>query len=179
MTLDTRWENIDALLKRTERTQDEKLAQAVQEIAAARFKFPTTEHPAYRAHLNLPEVSMAVQVGDEQVVPDIVVVEKLNTGDTRLVITAAVAAHEQVNDGEAKQRWARFAAIPDQAFYLYVPVGYGAAAKKICRRLKINVEGYRTWRYTPRGFEINDVSEAPNPMAALMPPIVRKLLAAP
>ncbi|MEK7692915.1 MAG: hypothetical protein AAB349_01855 [Chloroflexota bacterium] len=179
MGLDTRWEDVDTLLDRTTRTKDETLAEAVREIVALRFKFPTPEHPAYRAHSNVPAVTMAVQVGDEKIAPDIVVVEKLNTGETRLVMTAAVANREMVNEGEAKAAWARFAAIPDQAFYLYVPVGYGAEAKRICKKLKIAVEGYRTWRTTPRGFEINDVSEPPSALAALMPPLVRKLLATP
>jgi hypothetical protein len=179
LSLDTRWENVDALLSRTPRTQDEQFAKAAHEIATARFVFPTKEHPAYRTHVNVPDVTMGIQVGKEEVVPDIVVVEKLNTGETRLVMTAAVATTEMVNDAEAKSRWARFAAIPDQAFYVYVPVGYGAAAKKICRRLKIHPEGFRTWRFTPRGFEVNDVSEPPSPLAALMPPLVRKLLATP
>ena len=43
----------------------------------------------------------------------------------------------------------------------------------------VKVEGVRTWRTTPRGFEINDVTEQPSPLAALMPPIVRKILATP
>jgi len=120
-----------------------------------------------------------VQVGDEKIAPDIVVVEKVNTDDTKLVMTAAVVDKEGVTEDEAKAAWARFSAIPDQAFYLYVPVGYGAAAKRICKKLKINVEGYRTWRTTPRGFEINDVSEPASALAALMPPLVRKLLATP
>jgi hypothetical protein len=179
LSLDTRWEDVDALLTRTPRTRDEQLAKAVHEIAQARFAFPTKGHPAYRTYVNLPEVTMGVQVGKEEIAPDIVVVEKLSTGETRLVMTAAVATVEQVNEAEARARWARFAAVPDQAFYLYVPVGYGAAAKKICRRLKINVAGYRTWRFTPRGFEINDISEPPSPLAALMPPLVRKILATP
>ncbi len=127
----------------------------------------------------VPTVTMAVQVGDEQIVPDIVVVERLNTGDTRLVMTAAVVDKEGVTEGEAKRAWARYAAIPDQVFYLYVPVGYGAAAKRICKKLKIHVEGYRTWRTTPRGFEVNDISEPASSLAALMPPLVRKLLATP
>ena len=179
MSLDTRWENVDSLLQRTTRTQDESRVNAVQEIIEARFKYPTRDHPAYRAHSNVPAVTMRVQVGDEQISPDIVVVEKLSTGETHLVITAAVATVEMVTDGEAARAWARWAAIPDQAFYLYVPVGYGAEAKRICKRMKIKVEGFRTWRTTPRGFEVNDVSEAPSPLAALMPPIVRKLLATP
>lgn len=179
MSLDTRWEDVDQLLSRTARTRDEQLAKVAQEIAALRFKFPTPEHPAYRTHVNVPEVTMGVQSGKAELAPDIVVVEKLSTGETRLVMTAAVATTEHVNDAEAKSRWARFAAVPDQAFYLYVPVGYGAAAKRICRKLKIHVEGYRTWRFTPRGFEVNDVSEPASPLAALMPPLVRKVLATP
>lgn len=178
MTMDTRWEDIDKLLVRSERTQDEKLAKAVREVADARFQFPTPQHAAFRTHINVPATTMAVQVGDEEVAPSIVVVEKLNTGTTRLVMTAEVCTPEMVNEGEAKQQWARIASIPDQAFYLYVPVGYGAEAKKICRRLGISHQGVRTWRHTPRGFEVNDVSET-NPLAPLMPPIVRKLLATP
>lgn len=179
MTLDTRWEDIDSLLTRTTRSKDESLVKAVAEVVEARFKFPTPQHPAYRAHSNVPAVTMAVQLGDEQIAPDIVVVEKINTGETKLVMTAAVVEREGVTEGEAQRAWARYAAIPDSVFYLYVPVGYGAAAKRICKRLKIPVEGYRTWRTTPRGFEVNDVSEPASPLAALMPPLVRKLLATP
>ena len=179
MSLDSRWENVDELLTRTARTQDEQLAMAVREIVALRFKFPTPEHPGYRAHANLPDVTMTVQVGRQKLAPDIVVIEKLSTGESKLVMTAAVATTELVDEGEAQRAWARYAAIPDTAFYLYVPVGQGAAAKRICKKLKINVAGYRTWRTTPRGFEVNDISEPPSPLAALMPPIVRKLLATP
>ena len=181
MSLDTRWENIDALLTRAERTKEETLTTAVREIADARFQFPSEEFPAYRTYVNVPEVTMAVQIGEggEEVVPSIVVVERLKTGESRLVITAQVCGREQVNEAEARRVWVRCTAIPNQAFYLYVPVGLGAQAKKICRRLGIRPEGFRTWRTTPRGFEINDISEAPSPLAALMPPVVRKLLATP
>ena len=180
MSLDkTRWENVDQMLTRTERTKDESRVKATQEIARLRFTFPTTEHPAYRSHVNVPAVSMAVQVGSEEVVPDIVVVEKLKTGETHLKMTAVVAIVEQVTEEEGRARWARIASIPDQAFYLYVPVGFGAEAKRICKRLKIRPEGYRTWRHTPRGFEINDVSEPSSALAALMPGFVRRTLATP
>ena len=179
--MDTRWENIDTLLTRSARTQDETLANAVREIAGGRFKFPSAELPAYRTHVNVPDVAMGVQIGDggEEVVPSIVVVERTKTGESRLVMTAQVCGREQVNAAEALSVWSRCAAIPNQAFYLYVPVGLGAEAKKICRGLGIRPEGFRTWRTTPRGFEINDISEAPSPLAALMPPIVRRLLATP
>ena len=179
MSLDTRWEDVDALLQRTDRTKDEKLVRAVQQVAESRFSFPTQEYPSYRTHINVPTVTMGVQVGEDEVVPAIVVVERLNTGDTRLVMTAEVCIVEQVNEGEAKRVWSRIAAVPDQAFYVYVPVGYGAQAKRICRKLGIRPEGFRTWRTTPRGFEINDISERPSPLAPLMPPFVRRLLETP
>jgi hypothetical protein len=179
VALDTRWEDVDKLLERTPRTRDEKHQKAVAEIAAQRFEFPTKEFASYRTYVNVPEVTMGVQVGNDEIVPDIVVVERLNTGDTRLVMTAKVAIVEEINEGEARRMWARLASIPDQAFYLYVPVGFGAAAKKICRKLGIRPEGFRTYRNTPRGFEINDISEAPSPLAALMPPVVRRMLATP
>jgi hypothetical protein len=179
VALDTRWEDIDALLQRTKRTTDEELTKAVQEIARQRFEFPTQEHAAYRTYINVPEVVMGVLVGEAEVAPSIVVVERLKTGETELVMTAQVCDVEQVTPAEAQRIWARVAAIPEQAFYLYVPVGYGAAAKRICRSLGIRPEGFRTWRWTPRGFEVNDISEAPSPLAALMPPIVRRLLATP
>ena len=181
MSLDTRWENIDTLLKRTERTQDETLANAVREIVDARFRFPSEEHAGYRTHVNVPEVTMGVQIGDggEEVVPSIVVVDRTKMGTSSLVMTAQVCGREQVSAAEAQRIWARCAKIPNQAFYLYVPVGLGAEAKKICRKLGIRPDGFRTWRTTPRGFEVNDISEAPSPLSALMPPIVRRLLATP
>jgi hypothetical protein len=179
MVMDTRWEDVDSLLQRTDRMKSEGLVKSITAIAEARFDFPTPDFPAYRTYVNAPDVSLAVQVGDEQIAPDIVVVEKINTGETNLVMTAAVADKDLVTEAEAKKDWARFSAIPNQVFYLYVPVGYGAAAKKICRSLKIKVDGYRTYRWTPRGFEVNDVSEPMSGLAPLMPPIVRKLLATP
>jgi hypothetical protein len=179
VSLDTRWENVDTLLKRTERTKDEALIKAAQQIVDQRFQFPTQDHPSYRTHLNVPATTMAVQVGEEEIDPTIVVVEKLNTGDTRLVMTAEVCLREQVNEGEAKRVWSRIASIPNQAFYIYVPVGYGAEAKKVCRAVGVRPEGFRTYRNTPTGFEINDISEKPSPLAPLMPPFVRRLLATP
>jgi len=176
---DTRWEDINTLLNRTERTKEEKLDSAIAQIAAERFAFPSTDNPSYRTYVNVPEVTMGVQAGDDEIVPSIVVTEKQKVGETRLVMTAQVCGREQVHEGEARRIWARCASIPDQAFYLFVPVGFGAEAKRICRQLGIRPAGFRTWRTTPRGFEVNDVSQPPSPIAALMPPLVRRLLATP
>lgn len=179
MTIQTRWEEPDTLLARNERTRNEELARVVQEIAQARFNFPTQEHPSYRTHVNVPEVTMAVKVGEEEIAPDIVVIDKRKTGETYVAITAAVANKEMVNEDEAKTRWARWAAIKDVAFYVYVPVGYGQKAKTICRNLKVRPDGYRTWRWAPSGFEINEISEQESALAVLMPPLVRRLLRTP
>ncbi len=179
MTMDTRWEQIDTLLERTERSKNEGLIKAINGVAAARYEFPTPKLASYRTHVNAPDVTMAVQLGDEQIAPDIVVVEKISTGETHLVMTAAVADREMVNEAEAKRSWARYASIPNSVFYLYVPVGYGKIAKQICKKAKINVEGFRTWRWTPHGFEVNDISEPMSGLSPLMPPIVRKLMATP
>lgn len=179
MTMDTRWEQIDTLLERTERSKNEGLVKVINGVAAARYEFPTPKLASYRTHVNAPEVTMVVQVADEQIAPDIVVVEKINTGETHLAMTAAVADREMVNEGEAKRAWARYASIPNSVFYLYVPVGYGKIAKQICKKARINVEGFRTWRWTPNGLEVNDISGPKSGLAPLMPPAVSKFLATP
>jgi hypothetical protein len=158
VTIDTRWEDVDKLLARNQRSANERRQHAVQQILEQRYAFPTPQYASYRAHANIPDVTMAVQIGEEQVAPDIVVVERLKTGDTRLVMTAAVATEELVNEAEAKRAWSRYAALPDQAFYVYVPAGFGVRAKKLCKDLGIKVYKFRTWRTTPRGFEIKDIS---------------------
>ncbi len=81
-----------------------------------------------------------------------------------------------ITEEQAQQAWRPFADLPDAAFYLYVPVGYGGQAKGICKKLGIDVYGYRTWRYTPQGLEVNDISEPPGIVHALMPPFARKLM---
>ena len=72
--------------------------------------------------------------------------------------------------------WLTFSRLPDAAFYLFVPVGHGAIAKRICKQLGLDVYGYRTWRYVPQGMEINDISEPPGIIHALMPPFARKMM---
>jgi hypothetical protein len=101
---------------------------------------------------------MGVQSGSEELVPDIVVVERTKTGESSLIMTATVCGREDVTDAQAEAEWAPLSRIPEQAFYLYVPVGLGKQAKMICKRHKIKPNAFRTWRETPRGFEINDVS---------------------
>ncbi len=174
MGLEERWTDVDKLLEPAPKNREELHQRVVQEIAQARFEFPTTELPSYRAFVNVPDVTLAVtnQAGEE-LTPDIVVVD---TPGNMLKIFASVETAETVTEERAKETWLPFAKLPDAAYYLFVPVGYGAVAKEICKKLKIDVYGFRTWRYVPQGLEVNDISEPPGIIHALMPPFARKMM---
>ena len=174
MGLEERWTDIDKLLQPAPTSTRELHERVVQEIAQARFEFPTPELPSYRAFVNVPEVTLPVtDEAGNQLVPDIVVVD---TPGNFLKILAQVETADTVTEERARQVWLPFSRLPDAAFYLLVPVGYGAIAKRICKQLGIDVYGYRTWRYVPQGLEINDISEPPGIVHALMPPFARKMM---
>ena len=174
MTIDTRWTDVDKMLQPAPKSRQELHERAVQDIALARFEFPTPELAGYRTFVNVPEVTLPVKDEDgNETNPDIVVVD---TPGNILKLLAQVETADGVTDERARDVWVPFSRLPDAAFYLFVPVGYGGTAKRICKSFGIDVYGYRTWRYVPEGIEINDISEPPGIMTALMPPIVRKML---
>ena len=172
----TRWEKIDGLLRRSERTQIECRAAAARQIADARFKFPSAEFPAYKTFVNVPDVTMTVKVGDADLVPDIVVIEHPASGQPVVRMAVIVAAPERVTVAEAKERWAPIASIPGVTLFVYVPAGYADEAKRVCAEAKIEPEGFRTWRNTPMGFEIADVGEAHSAVRGLIPKFARRAL---
>ena len=174
MTIETRWTDVDKMLQPAPKDRDELRQRAIHDVAKARFEFPTPELASYRTYVNVPEVTLPVKDprGNEYT-PDIVVVD---TPGNLLKIVAQVETGDLVTEERAKEVWTPLSKLGDPAFYLYVPVGYGGLAKKICKKLGIPVYGFRTWRYVPQGIEINDVSEPPDVMSKLMPPLVRKLL---
>jgi hypothetical protein len=174
VTIETRWTDVDKMLQPAPKDRDELRQRAVQDVAKARFEFPTAELASYRTFVNVPEVTLSVKDAQgNEYTPDIVVVE---TPGNILKIIAQVETGDLVTEDHAKEVWAPLTKLGDPAFYLYVPVGHGGAAKKICKKLGLRVYGFRTWRYVPSGIEINDVSEAPDLMSKLMPPLVRKFL---
>ncbi len=174
MTLTERWTDIDKMLQPSPKSEQELHERAVQDVAKARFEFPTPGLPSYRTFVNMPEVTLPVKDLDgKEWSPDIVVVD---TPGNVLKIVAQVETTGTVTEERAKELWLPYSKFPDAAFYLYIPVGHGALAKRICKKLGIHIYGYRTWRYVPQGIEVNDVSEPPDVMVALMPPIVRKIL---
>ena len=174
MGLEERWTDIDKLLQPAPTSTQELHERAVQDIAQARFEFPTPELPSYRSFVNVPDVTLPVtDESGNQLVPDIVVVD---TPGNILRILAQVETGDTVTEQRAREVWLTFSRLPDAAFYLFVPVGSGAIAKRICKQLGLDVYGYRTWRYVPQGMEINDISEPPGIIHALMPPFARKMM---
>ena len=175
----TRWERIDQLQHRTERTRIETRAAAAREIAAARFQFPSAKLPTCKTFVNLPEATATVKQGKEDLVPDIVVIDHPASGTPAARIAAIVADPEQITAAEAKEHWAKIASIPGITLFIYVPCGYADEAKRLCHAAHINPEGYRTWRNTPHGFEINDVGEAHSAVRGMLPKFARHALEAP
>lgn len=150
------------------------LTLAVRDIFEARFQFPTPESPSLRAFANVPDVTMPVTTDTGiELAPDIVVVD---TSRNQVQIHVAVETAHTVTEEAARRRWLPYSQLTDSAFYLYVPVGYGGRAKRICRRLGIQVYGFRTWRYTPHGLEINEVSERPGVINNILPPVLKRLI---
>jgi len=174
MTTDTRWTDVDKMLQPAPKGREELHMRAVQDVAQARFEFPTNEQPSLRTFVNIPEKTLAVTDTDgAELIPDIVVVD---TPGNILKILAAVETLETITEERATEAWLPFSKLPEAAFYLYVPVGSGGAAKKIAKSLGIDIYGYRTWRYVPQGIEINEISESPEIVKKLMPAAVRRFM---
>jgi hypothetical protein len=174
VALNTKWTDIDKALSPSPQSASELHERVVQDVAQARFEFPTPEFPSYRAFVNVPEKNLPVQdpQGNE-LVPDIVIVD---TPSHELKIFAQIETAETVTEERARSVWLPFSKLPNAAFYLYIPVGYGAIAKKLAKQAKARVYGYRTWRYVPQGLEINEISDPPEVMVRLMPPFIRRIM---
>ncbi len=128
--------------------------RAVQDIAKARFAFPTEQFRDYKTYVNHPARTMGVQMSDSSVAyPDIVVVQHPEN-NTRIL--GEVETAETVREASARYEWLPFAQLAP--LYLYVPVGQGDEARELCKRFGVAVVGIRTWRYLPGydDIEIND-----------------------
>jgi hypothetical protein len=174
LTIETRWMDVEQALQPSPKNQQELRERVVADVALARFEFPTPEYASYRTYVNVPEVTLPVKdENGNELVPDIVVVD---TPGNILKILAHVETGDLVSEQRAREVWLPLSQLPNAAFYLYIPVGYGATAKKHAKAAGARIFGYRTWRYLPQGIEINEISEPPDVMSKLMPPFVRKIL---
>ena len=130
-------------------------SRTVQDIAKARFAFPTEKYRHYKTYVNRPERTMGVRLpSGHAAYPDIVVVED---PENYMRMLAQVERSDTVN-AESGRGWLTFAKLGP--LYLFVPVGYADRAKAISKELKIPVVGLRTWRYVVgyEEIEINDIS---------------------
>ena len=145
--------------------------RAVKDITEARFGFPTDRYRDYKTYSNIPQRSMGVAMPDDAVAyPDIVVVQN---PENYAKIIGEVETAETVSEEVALRRWLPFAKLAP--LYLYVPVGEGDLARKLCRDLKVPVVGIRTWRYTVGvdQIEINDYFTVPSGPEEMLPKILR------
>lgn len=146
-------------------------AGAVKDIAEARFGFPTDRYRDYKTYSNIPQRSMGIAMPDDAVAyPDIVVVQN---PENYAKIIGEVETAETVSEEVALRRWLPFAELAP--LYLYVPVGEGDLAWKLCRDLKVSIVGIRTWRYTVGvdQIEINDYFTVPSGPEEMLPKILR------
>ena len=146
-------------------------ARAAKDITEARFGFPTDRYRDYKTYSNTPQRSMGVAMPDDAVAyPDIVVVQN---PENFAKIIAEVETAETVSEEVALRRWLPFAELAP--LYLYVPVGEGDLARKLCRDIKVPVVGIRTWRYTVGvdQIEINDYYTVSSGPEEMLPKILR------
>lgn len=146
--------------------------RAVQDIARQRFAFPTPRYRDFKTYTNVPQHSMGVATsGGAVAYPDIVVVQH---PENYAKILGEVETGETVTEDVARRQWLPFARLAP--LYLYVPVGEGDHARRLCQRLKVPLVGIRTWRYVVgmEQLEINDYYTVPSGLKGLLPKILRR-----
>ena len=154
--IDTRWEDPDKLMPPSDKTREGVLSRVVKDIAGQRLAFPNAEFPSLRTHVNVPGPALVLRAADgAELTPDIVVAEARSN---RPQILAAVETVDTVTDDRATGRWLPFSQVPDTTFYLYVPAGFAAEAKRLLKKHRIKSEGLRTWRYVT-GLETLDITD--------------------
>jgi hypothetical protein len=141
-------------LKVSRSSQEKSLHdQAVADVAKARLPYPDKDNPHLKTYLNEPKQTMSVNIGNnKQIYPDIVVVD---TQKNVAAILGEVESESTVTSEEAKQ-WKEYSDAT-KAFYLYVPKGTEATAKKLISDNSITVAGIRTWKYNSNDIEITNV----------------------
>ena len=155
-------------------TRERLRQRAVQEIARNRFPFPNERHPHFKTFVNEPERTMGVTVDREVLYPDIVV---LQWPEKMTQMVAQVESTNTITEQQALDEWLPYSLAGP--LYLFVPVGYAQAAKRLCRRYRIDLVGLRTWRYMvgTRDVEVTDIETASEGLEALLPGFLARLLA--
>ena len=142
--VDEREPRVELMLRPSTKSLQEAHLAAVHNIAEQLYYFPTPEYPHFRAFVNETEVEQRIftNLGNE-LGPDIVV---LQWPEKLPVIVAEVVTADMLRDDVAESVWAVESRLSGVQFYLYVPAGSAAAAKKLLQRAKIKNVALRTWR---------------------------------
>ncbi|MPZ50393.1 MAG: hypothetical protein GEU75_14015 [Dehalococcoidia bacterium] len=118
--------------------------QAVRNIAEQLFPFPTPDYPHFRTFVNEPETEQKIYTNyGRELEPDIVV---LQWPEKLPVMLAEVVTPDMLTDDNAENVWAIEARLEGVQFFLYVPAGHAAQAKRLLKKAKIKDVAVRTWR---------------------------------
>lgn len=150
-----------------------KRADVVAQVAAARFAYPSGEHPNWHTVSNYPDAGTGIQIrGGGWMYPDILVLEEPGHF---IEMLAVVALRHEVTKEEARTRWLPLSKAGP--LYLYVPAGQTGRANRLCQELEIRLAGLRAWKWTPVfGIDVADAYHGPDPLLLLMtllPPALR------
>ncbi len=132
------------MFKPNSKSKAEQHQAAVKNIAEELFPFPTPEFPHFRTFVNEPDATQKIftNYGNE-LEPDIVV---LQWPEKLPVMVAEVVTEDMLTEEIAEKVWAVEERLAGVQFYLYVPSGSAAAAKKLLKKAKIKNVKLRTWR---------------------------------
>lgn len=125
--------------------RDQRHVAAVADIAKVKFPFPGEHGKDLETLLNLPKQTMSVgQYEGRDLFPDIVVVRRPGKW---LTLMAEVEMDDSVTSESALHDWLPMSRVGD--LLIYVPAGYAAEAKRLCKKHGIRPKGIRTWRFRP------------------------------
>jgi hypothetical protein len=171
--IDYRWEDPDKLMPPSAKTRGETHLRVVRDIAEERLTFPDDEIPMLRTHVNVPEPALVIPAaGGVELVPDVLVAEF--PGDHPRILVA-VETVDTVTDEQAAGRWLPFSQVSGATFFLYVPSGFAAEAKRLLKKHRIKRARLRTWRYVA-GLGVLDITNIQygRIRAPFLPPFLRR-----
>ena len=134
----------NVMLRPSSKSQQADHLLAVKNIAEQLFPFPTPEYPHFRTFVNEPEVEQKIFTNyGTELEPDIVV---LQWPEKLPVMVAEIVTPDMLSAEIAEQVWAVESRLDGVRFFLYVPAGYAAQAKKLLKDAGIKDVTLRTWR---------------------------------
>lgn len=132
------------MFKPNSKSSAEQHVLAVKNIAEELFPFPTPEFPHFRTFVNEPETVQPIFTNyGHELEPDIVV---LQWPEKLPVMVAEVVTEDMLNEELARRVWTIEARLEGVQFFLYVPSGSAAEAKKLLKKTRIKNVKLRTWR---------------------------------